>query len=263
MNRVNILEVTNLKDLRTVMESNVTVVLGLTCSETSGKAKVMIRKFLKRKSEKFPLVTFVYMEVSDNDRNNGTLNILKGNSYPKVYHIRNSNQLLVRVEEADYEGIYESFAKVEQYYVAEMKEFQQRMQNQNNETDDEATGDEDEISEDDQDKVIETDQGKKKKTKGKQKTKSGTMDSAQQNQSMNNGSQDMGTTVNPVLEKKKNLEKLVYLNNQYDNMKIDLIKEIKRRKKLEAFQKEKKKKSSSDDDEKSKSKERKRRRRNR
>ena len=175
----NIFEVKNLEDLKTLMESNITVILGLTCCSTDTKTKVMIRKFLKRKSEKFTLITFIYMDVSEEHKNNGSLNILKGDNYPKVYHIRNNNQVLVSVEDADYEGVYESFSQVEKYYLKEMEDF---------------------------------------------KNKQETVSNIQSNQEQ---------YVDPKIEKQKQLEKLVYLNTKYDNMKVDLIKEIKRRKQLE------------------------------
>lgn len=175
----NIFEVKNLEDLKTLMESNVTVILGLTCTSTDSKTKVMIRKFLKRKSEQFNLITFIYMNVSDEYRTTGSLNILKGDNYPKVYHIRNSNQVLVSIEDADYEGIYESFSQVEKYYLKEMEDFKNNS-----------------------------------------------------NKSFHNSEPEKH--VDPKIEKQKQLEKLVYLNNRYDNMKLDLIKEIRRRKKLES-----------------------------
>ena len=51
MSKSNIIEVTNLRDLKTVMMSHVTVVLGLTVPSVHSSLKCMIRKFLKRKSE--------------------------------------------------------------------------------------------------------------------------------------------------------------------------------------------------------------------
>ena len=174
----NIFEVKNLEDLKTLMESNVTIILGLTCCSTDTKTKSMIKKFLKRKSEQFSLITFIYMDVSEEYKKIGSLNILKGDNYPKVYHIRNSNQVLVSIENADYDGIYESFSQVEKYYLKEMNDF-----------------------------------------KTKQETDLNTLSNHEQ-------------YIDPIIEKQKQLEKLVSLNNKYDNMKIDLIKEIKRRKKL-------------------------------
>lgn len=177
MTSSNIFEIRKLEDLKYLMETNVTVILGLTCNLTDTKTKIMIRKFLKRKSEQFSLITFIYMDVSEEYRKTCSLNILKGDNYPKVYHIRNGNQLLVSVENADYEGIYGSFSQVEKYYLKEMDEFKNKktiipdISNENN--------------------------------------------------------------IDPKLAKQAQLEKLVHLNNKYDNMKIDLIKEIKRRKQLE------------------------------
>ena len=112
MSRSNIWEVTTFSDLGTVLKSNVTVILGLTIASTPNSTKAMIRKFLKKKSIKFPLLTFVYMEVTREIM--GKLNILKNNpeSYPIIHHIRNGNTILLTVENADQEGVYESFASV-------------------------------------------------------------------------------------------------------------------------------------------------------
>jgi FlaA1/EpsC-like NDP-sugar epimerase len=181
----NIFEVTNLKDLKTLMESNVTVILGLTCDSVDNKTKVMIRKFLKRKSEQFSLITFIYMDVSEKNRTITTLNILKGDNYPKVYHIRNNNQVLVSIVDADYEGVYESFSQVEKYYLKEMDDFKNHTSIDNKPSEKQS--------------IIQE------------------------------------HIMDPKLEKQKQLEKLVYINSRYDNMRIDLIKEIKRRKKLESI----------------------------
>ena len=121
MSRTNILEVVNLQDLKSIMMSHVTVVLGLTIASTSTADKIMIRKFLKRKAERLPLVTFVYMEVQDGDR--GTINVLKGDNatYPKMYHIRGGNNILVSVDAMNQESMYESFSEAEPHYIEEMK----------------------------------------------------------------------------------------------------------------------------------------------
>lgn len=177
MSSNNIFEVAKLEDLKSLMESNITVILGLTCSLTDNKTKIMIRKFLKRKSEQFSLITFIYMEVLEEYRKTGSLNILKGDNYPKVYHIRNSNQLLLSVEDADYDGIYDSFSQVEKYYLKEMEDFK--------------------------------------------------------NKKLEVSDNSVELNINPKITKQEQLEKLVYLNNKYDSMKVDLIKEIKRRKQLE------------------------------
>lgn len=117
----NIIQVTNLIDLKYILSTNLTTICGFVTNETSDKLKIFIKKFLKQKSKLFPLITFVYMVVSDSDRN--TLNILKGelSDYPKFYHIRNGKDILVMVNSADVESIEESFKNVEPYYIDDMK----------------------------------------------------------------------------------------------------------------------------------------------
>src|SRR5437868_4871375 len=117
MSRSNILEVTDLIDLKSIMGSCVTVILGFTLPETSDELKIAVRKFLKRKSESFQLITFVYMEVSEAQRQK--LNILKGEieDYPKIYHIRGGNTILLTLLSANKETMNESFEAVEDHYI--------------------------------------------------------------------------------------------------------------------------------------------------
>jgi hypothetical protein len=240
MSRVNIIEVTNLSDLKSIMESNTTVILGVTVSKTSHNQKVIVRRFLKRKSEQFPLITFVYMDLLDQDRN--TLNILKGRDidFPKLYHIRDGCDIAVTVTQADEEKMQESFNDVEQIYIKEMKIFQDMMakkngiktKNQNdtpisnegydnrnnnshnlinNESNNEEN--EDNCEDDDMKKIkfsFQNDNNSNKPNKDIQQPK-----------------------INPLIEKKKNLEKLTSLNKKYDDMRLDFAKEITKRKKTE------------------------------
>lgn len=221
MSRVNIIEVTNLPDLKSIMESNTTVILGVTVSKTPHNQKVIVRRFLKRKSEQFPLITFVYMDLLDQDRN--TLNILKGKDadFPKLYHIRDGCDIAVTVTQADEDKMQESFNDVEQIYVKEMKIFQEMMAKKNsgvsrpiktknpNDTPISEGYDNCNNSEYDDMKKVKFDFQNENET-DKEKPK-----------------------INPLFEKKKNLEKLMALNKIYDNMRLDFIKEITKRKKIE------------------------------
>lgn len=160
----NIFEVKKLNDLKSIMQTCVTVIVGFTLPETPRETKIMIRKFLKNKAKIFKLITFIYMEVTDEDRN--TLSILKGDKseFPKIFHIRDGNKIFVSVNSADQESIYQSFSEVENYYLEEMNNLDKK---------------------------------------------------------------------NVELEEKKKLEKLVLLNQKCDTMKVDLIKEVVKRKKEE------------------------------
>jgi len=201
MSKGNILEVVNLIDLKTTMQTCMTVVVAFTIDKTPNEMKKIVRKFLKRKSEIFPLITFVYMKVREQDRH--TLNILKGtdDQFPMVYHIRKGNEILVNCQGADKQMLNDSFDEVEKYYIEEMMEFKNRLKKQN--------------------KTDPTDLN----------------DDPNPNDNLPQPDQPAESTQpvppNPELEKKKKLEKLVLLNKTCDDMKIDLIREVAKRKKIE------------------------------
>ena len=52
----------------------------------------------------------------------------------------------------------------------------------------------------------------------------------------------------PIIEKKKNMEKLILLNKKRDDMKIDLVKEITKRKKIEVKLEKKTNENKNDED---------------
>lgn len=273
MSRSNIVEVTNLQDLKEIMESCVTVIMGFTTPHTSKELKIVVRKFLKRKAEQFPLITFVYMEVSDENRT--TLNILRGGpeDYPKIFHIRDGNNFLVAVNAATEETIYESFAAAEQFYIKEMKEFQKKIRdaemntkkgkNKKNDVDvDTPISDRqyDDRQHDDCEISMSDDSIPKKQFKTKKSSKECTVvDEDEIIDNDKNKTQTKGnnmviqteeplTQLTPAMEKKKNLEKLVLLNKMSDEFKLDLIKDITKRKKLESILEKKKAEENKVDD---------------
>ena len=214
MSKSNVIEIVNMVDLKVIMESCLTVIMGFTLPQTPKETKIMIRKFLKRKAEIFPFITFVYMEVSDKDRL--FLNILKGGDeeYPKIYHIRNGNIVLVRVDAANIQSINETFNEVEKYYIKEMSQ----IQNTNN----------DDISE--PNTTVDNDSNESKTPAGKTTPVStsmnpkGSLGIAEPNiQTVN--------TIDPELEDKMKLEKLVLLNKKYKEIQMDFMHNISMRKK--------------------------------
>lgn len=284
MDKKNIYEVTNLTDLRFILESNLTVVLGLTTPGDSTSDKIVIRKFLKRKSEKFPLITFVYMEVSDKNRK--ALNILNEpfDNYPLVYHIRNGNNVLITIPAANEDTLNKSFAEIEGHYIAEMQEFRKQYDgmfknkknlganndNNNDNGEEIASNNDDDIafnsnngnngdSNNNNGNVGENNNdlegGNKNKIKSnnnsKQNSSSNDSDSNKKKSTVlekNNRDTNMNSNtmtnpdepIDPALEKKKNLEKLILLNKKHETLKIDLMKEVARRKKIEAKREKKK-----------------------
>lgn len=260
MSITNIMEVTNIDDLKKIMKTCETLVLGFTTPKTPNESKNIVRKFLKRKSEIFRLITFVYMEVSDSDRL--VLNILSGpeESFPKMYHIRNGKDILVSVQAANIESINESFKAVEPYYIDEMKNFQKQFaemrkkQNKKNEKkqNSESVSDNlvDSKSDEPTEELPKVQELPKVKELSKVQELSKTEDQLkkqkqEQEEPLATQQQDKN---DPVLEKKMNLEKLVHVNKTYDDMKISLLHNITKRKKIECEINKKKESEKKNDD---------------
>jgi hypothetical protein len=268
MNIQNIFEVETLAGLKDIMESCVTVISAFTVESTPLNMKRFIRQFLKRKSESFPLLTFVYMKVSEEDRD--TLNILKGDDedFPKVYHFRNGRTILVEVKSASESDIVDSFKAVEKYYIEEMRVFQKEMskrgtkkQTNEDESDEQIEiGDENQEEDDGERLNGATDEDDEEQPKRKHidpKTVKGKKNVKEQEQQENTNKNmslpDMKIPVepaeiDPALEKKKNLEKLVLLNKKSDDVKLEMVKDITKRKKMEIALDNKKKKEEKGDD---------------
>lgn len=223
MDDSNIFEVTNLTDLKNIISSRISVALGLTIESSDPLKKIMIRKFLKKKSKKFPLLTFIYMIVPEKDRN--LINLFEGSDedYPKMYYIRDGNKILLEAKSVDYVSIYESFKAIEPFYISEMKQFQKELIEQSSKS--KNSSNDEKIENDDNNIVV--------------KNNEHTMDT------------NVITNVvsNPVLEKKRNIEKLVLVNDKYEQMKLELIREIQHRKKIENMNNSNKKSTVTDDKE--------------
>ncbi len=210
MSLSNVIEVVNMVDLKMIMESCLTVIMGFTLPQTPKETKIMIRKFLKRKAEIFPLITFVYMQVSQKDRL--FLNILKGDDdeYPKFYHIRNGNIVLVHIDAANIKSINETFNEVEKYYIKEMTQLQMAEDKNTNEEISEHNTSQDNVSNDSKktttiiETVIQTNAEPKIQTLN---------------------------TIDPELEDRMKLEKLVLLNKKYKEIQMNFIQNISMRKK--------------------------------
>lgn len=144
----NIHQVADFAQLKTIVNSNMTVIIGFVCSSTSKKDRVMIRKFLKSKSKKFPMIHFVYMILTDEQIQQTRLGLIAKdyNDYPLVYHIRGGNNISCKIAGATVEDVYESFGQLEPYYLRDMELYeearakqakynQQNQQDSNNESD--------------------------------------------------------------------------------------------------------------------------------
>lgn len=120
----NIWEVKNINDFAYLLKHNLTVVAGLVLSENSDRQKIAIRKFLKEKSKKFYLITFIYFRVPGEVL--GSFGIIKEDkkAYPIMYHIRNSEDVVAWIFNADKKNMDNCFKAMEKYYLKEMEQYE-------------------------------------------------------------------------------------------------------------------------------------------
>ena len=205
------------------------IVLTMVLLSTDDNTKKIIKKFIKNKSKQYPHITFLYYVVRNEDFSK-KISFLNNNvnEYPKMCHIYNVDTMLIELKAIDGIDIMEkSFKKLDEYYSANGK------QNHNQQKTDEL--EESEESESSQgDKQLPVHQI----TPQIANSIGGMLpsDATQQN------TQYPTQQINPVLERKKLLEKLTLLRNKSEEYTIEFLKECQKRKKEEEKQKTKNKK---------------------
>lgn len=244
MSSRNIQQVADFSQLKQIVMSNMTVIIGMTCDSTPTASKYMIKRFLKRKSEMFPLIQFVYMDLSSAQVAKANLSIVSNDidEYPIVHHIRDGNNIVCTVPCASEQDVYDSFDELAVYYKKEMKEFQKKVKQAR-------TG---QIQEDSESEIeIErnfssdsSSKAKSKKSKKFNKIKSPNVVMEGQDQNRNdqnrndqesrneNDPNDM-SELTPQMKAALQRQKLKVLERKYGDLQKDLFEEIKVRMKLE------------------------------
>lgn len=113
----NIKNIANLIELKSILESNTNVILGISEPETSCDKISILQQFLEEKSELYPHISFVYMKYFL-DKECNELNIFprEKHEYPLLYHIMHGNNILVAVTNANKRSLNESFDIVKNVY---------------------------------------------------------------------------------------------------------------------------------------------------
>lgn len=115
---MNIWEVVTINDLIKIIKENPQkfVILALVLNSTPKSLQVYIKKFLKQKAKVFPNMTFLYHKVSSKDLGKISLLDKNINQYPLMYHIYDVNNIFIKITNAVQETIVEAFSKGEEYY---------------------------------------------------------------------------------------------------------------------------------------------------
>jgi hypothetical protein len=121
----NIWQIDNITDLIDFLKnSNVDyITLSIVLKTTDADLKSCIKKFTKRKAEKFPNVTFLYFTVQQSDF--GKISFLSHDksSYPMMLHIKTSSNDIMTIVESinDQDDMEKCWELVEDHYIANLK----------------------------------------------------------------------------------------------------------------------------------------------
>ena len=119
MSQNNLLQVVTMDDLLYLLGNgkNKIIVLSLVLPKSDETIKKKIKKFIKKKSEIYNSVLFLYYIVKNEDFDKISLITKNKLEYPKMCHIYNKTDLLLEVASIDNIEILESsFQKVDTHY---------------------------------------------------------------------------------------------------------------------------------------------------
>ncbi len=119
MSQNNLLQVITMDDLLYLLGNgkNKIIVLSLVLPKSDETIKKKIKKFIKKKSELYNNVLFLYYIVKNEDFEKISLITKNKLEYPKMCHIYNKTELLLEVASIDNMEILESsFQKVDSHY---------------------------------------------------------------------------------------------------------------------------------------------------
>jgi hypothetical protein len=106
----NIWEVTSVADIVKILKSNPNkfIILGFSLVTAKESEHKLIKKFLKSKAKVYPNMLFIFFKVDKKDMGKISLLSSDATQYPWIYHIINE-QIYIKVNAATEETITESF----------------------------------------------------------------------------------------------------------------------------------------------------------
>jgi len=176
------------------------IVLSLVLPNTKSDIRSCIKKFIKRKAEIFPNVTFLFYTVQPQDFNK--ISFIKNdiNVYPKMCYIYNITEMEVEVESIDcYDVLEESFEAIENkldYHLKKIYPLQLQQSHQSSEK------------------------------------SSGSVENTQQLANQQNYAQT-DEIKNMQIEQRKMFKKLAFLKQRADDYTLEFIEDCRQRKKEE------------------------------
>ena len=121
----NIWEVVTVTDLIKIIKENSKkfVILSLVLESTPKTLQSFIKKFIKEKSKKFPNMTFLFYKVNKKDMGKFSLLESDNDIYPLIYHIYDVNNIFIKVTSAVKDSIIEAFDKGTEFYLKDLEKY--------------------------------------------------------------------------------------------------------------------------------------------
>lgn len=126
----NVFQVKNISDLKIIASANPNVVLGFTHRDCQKKEKTMMKKFLKDRAKDHSSITFAFVDLTDKQIEESTLDIIHKNTelYPSICYVRNGDTLIHEATKVNQADLFQSFAKaIEQYDTEQISDTELEM----------------------------------------------------------------------------------------------------------------------------------------
>jgi len=122
---MNIWEVVSITDLIKIIKEHPKqfIMLGITLDKNDNSIKSYIKKFLKQKSKLYPNIIFLYFKASLKDLGKISLLDKDINLYPLIYSIYDVSTVFIKITSAVEESIEEAFKAGKEYYDNDLLKF--------------------------------------------------------------------------------------------------------------------------------------------
>lgn len=224
------------------------IVLTLTLIDTDESIKSILRKYIKRKSEQYPNINFLYYAVRKEDMGKvGSLVPKDLNYYPVVYHIYNVKKLLGAVPSLDksdkkMKELDDSFKDLDEYY----KEFDPNFETDTNNKSNKSHGSSSDSNITNQQNQTNNFNESNSEEEDLSNVNNNTTKMIQEVMNKMGTNRNQPSQIDKNTEKKKLAEKIIFIKKKWQDYELSFFDEIKKRKKEELKLKNKTKLQSSD-----------------
>ncbi len=223
---MNIWEVVCVSDLIKILKDSSLqfVIVGIVLESTPKTIQTEIKRFLKEKAKIFPNMKFLFFRANTKDLGKISLLDRDETQYPYIYHVFDTSNIFIKVNNANKQTMYEAFKVGEQYYIDNLKKYIAEKEKQDN---DDNT----------QDNISVVKQVSQKSSPETNKTTNKPSESSNQISQLQN--EEWAKQQIELESQQKNIEKTITLQQRAKDFNLELLKDIQQRKVEESKKKKK------------------------